>query len=109
MRVRTFNRRWEQFDSLFSSLLLLLIRLRTQREHEPTPLFVAAETAMRDFLALCHNISGESFESFTSRRLHDRYRHMTCFAFFDISHDAGFALMRAADDFALRAVLQFSN
>jgi hypothetical protein len=33
---------------------------------------------------------------------------MTCLALFDISHDAGFARMRAADDFALRAVLQFS-
>ena len=33
---------------------------------------------------------------------------MTCLAFFDISHDAGFARMRAAGDFALRAVLQFS-
>lgn len=33
---------------------------------------------------------------------------MTCLAFFDISHDAGFARMRAFDDFAFRAVLQFS-
>jgi hypothetical protein len=32
---------------------------------------------------------------------------MTCLALFDISHDAGFARMRAADDFAFRAVLQF--
>ena len=33
---------------------------------------------------------------------------MTCLAFFDISHDAGFARMRAVNDFAFRAVLQFS-
>jgi hypothetical protein len=33
---------------------------------------------------------------------------MTCLAFFDISHDSGFARMRTFDDFALRAVLQFS-
>jgi hypothetical protein len=33
---------------------------------------------------------------------------MPCLACFDISHDSGFARMRAADDFALRAVLQFS-
>jgi hypothetical protein len=33
---------------------------------------------------------------------------MTCLACFDISHDAGFARMRAADDFAFRTVLQFS-
>jgi hypothetical protein len=33
---------------------------------------------------------------------------MTRLAFFDILHDAGLALMRAADDFAFRAVLQFS-
>jgi hypothetical protein len=33
---------------------------------------------------------------------------MTCLACLNISHDAGFARMRAADDFALRAVLQFS-
>ena len=33
---------------------------------------------------------------------------MTCLAFFDISHDAGFARMRAFDDVAFRAVLQFS-
>jgi hypothetical protein len=31
---------------------------------------------------------------------------MTCLASFDISHDAGFARMRAVDDFAFRAVLQ---
>ena len=34
---------------------------------------------------------------------------MTCLACFDISHDAGFALMRAADNFALGAVLQISG
>ena len=62
---------------------------------------------MKDFLVLCHNISFESFESFSSRS-HDRYSHMTCLACFDISHDAGFARMRAADDSAFRAVLQFS-
>jgi hypothetical protein len=33
---------------------------------------------------------------------------MTCLAFLDISHDPGFARMRAFDDFAFRAVLQFS-
>jgi len=33
---------------------------------------------------------------------------MTCLACFDISHDAGFARMRAVDDFAFRAVLQSS-
>jgi hypothetical protein len=33
---------------------------------------------------------------------------MTCLACFNISHDAGFARMRADDDFALGAVLQFS-
>jgi hypothetical protein len=56
---------------------------------------------------LCHNISCESFESF-SGRLNNRYGHMACLAFFDISHDAGFARMRAVNDFAFRAVLQFS-
>jgi hypothetical protein len=58
-------------------------------------------------LVLCHNIPCERFESFSSR-LHDRYGHMTCLACFDIAHDAGFARMRAFDDFAFRAVLQFS-
>jgi len=33
---------------------------------------------------------------------------MTCLAFFYISHDPGLARMRAFDDFAFRAVLQFS-
>jgi Phage integrase family len=33
---------------------------------------------------------------------------MTCLACFDISHDPGFARMRAVDDFAFRAVLQSS-
>jgi hypothetical protein len=33
---------------------------------------------------------------------------MTCPAFFDVSHEAGFARMRAVDDFAFRAVLQSS-
>jgi hypothetical protein len=60
------------------------------------------------FLALC-NVSCESLESFSSRRLYDRYSHMTRFTCFDISHNARFALMRAADDFALGAVLQFST
>jgi hypothetical protein len=60
-----------------------------------------------DFLSLCHNISCERFESFASR-LYNRYGHVTCLAFFDIPHDSGFARMRASDDFALRAVLQFS-
>jgi hypothetical protein len=58
-------------------------------------------------LVLCHNIPYERFESFSSR-LHDRYGHMTCLACFDIAHDARFACMRAFDDFAFRAVLQFS-
>ena len=62
---------------------------------------------MEGSLVLCHYISCESFESFSSR-LHDRYGHMTCLTCFDISHDAGFARMRAADDFAFRAVLQSS-
>jgi hypothetical protein len=61
-----------------------------------------------DFLSLCHNISCERFESFASR-LHNRYGHVTRLTFFDISHDSGFARMRAADDFALGAVLQFST
>jgi hypothetical protein len=61
-----------------------------------------------DFLSLCHNISCERFESFASR-LHNRYGHVTRLTFFDIPHDSGFARMRAADDFALGAVLQFST
>jgi hypothetical protein len=61
-----------------------------------------------DFLSPCHNISCERFESLSSR-LHNRYGHVTCLAFFDIPHDSGFARMRAADDFALGAVLQFST
>jgi hypothetical protein len=64
--------------------------------------------AVVDFLSPCHNISCERFESLSSR-LHDRYGHVTCLAFFDIPHDSGFARMRAADDFALGAVLQFST
>ena len=61
-----------------------------------------------DFLSLCHNISCERFESFASR-FHNRYGHVTCLTFFDVPHDSGFARMRAADDFALGAVLQFST
>ena len=61
-----------------------------------------------DFLSLCHNISCERFESFASR-LYNRYGHVTCLTFFYIPHDSGFARMRAADDFALGAVLQFST
>jgi hypothetical protein len=61
-----------------------------------------------DFLSLCHNISCERFESFSSR-LHNRYGHVTCLTLFDVPHDSGFARMRAADDFALGAVLQFST
>jgi len=34
---------------------------------------------------------------------------MTRLAFFDILHDAGLARVRAADDFAFRAVLQLST
>lgn len=77
------------------------------RTCSPHPTRNAIHCYCNEDLVLCHNISCESFESLSSR-LHNRYRHMACLAFFDISHGAGFARMRASDDFAFRAVLQFS-